>query len=38
MGDLPDISGINDLMKTINGLLGDLGSNGDGGSQFGSEE
>lgn len=35
MAEIPDISGINDLMKTINGLLGDLGSNENGGSQFG---
>ncbi|WP_281170323.1 hypothetical protein [Gordonia shandongensis] len=35
MGDIPDISGVNGLMKTLNALLGDLGSNENGGSQFG---
>ena len=35
MADIPDISGINDLMKTINALLGDIGSTSEGGSQFG---
>lgn len=35
MGNIPDVSGINDLMKTLNSLLGDMGSNENGGSQFG---
>ena len=38
MGNIPDISGINDAMKTLNALLGDMGSNENGGSQFGSPD
>ncbi|GAC79055.1 hypothetical protein GM1_007_00140 [Gordonia malaquae NBRC 108250] len=33
MGNIPDISGINDLMKTLNALLNQAGSNENGGSQ-----